>query len=85
VIPGSRFIARNVLEWRCDAPSPWREAAVTDARAQVIVICNEEYQTSLAASGSASTARLTSSVAFRPGGQPVKRSDRADLGNVLRD
>jgi rhodanese-related sulfurtransferase len=49
VIPGSRFIARNVLEWRCDPASPWQDPTVTDARAQVIVICNEGYQSSLAA------------------------------------
>jgi rhodanese-related sulfurtransferase len=49
VIPGSLFIARNVLEWRCDPASPWRDPAVADARAQVIVICNEGYQSSLAA------------------------------------
>ena len=42
VIPCSRFIARNVLEWRCDPASPWRDPAVTDAR-QVIVVCNEGY------------------------------------------
>ena len=49
VIPGSRFITRNVLEWRCDPASPWRDAAVSDAHAQVIVICDEGYQSSLAA------------------------------------
>jgi rhodanese-related sulfurtransferase len=49
VIPGSRFVARNVLEWRCDPASHWRDPAVTDAGAQVIVICNEGYQSSLAA------------------------------------
>jgi rhodanese-related sulfurtransferase len=49
VIPGSRFIARNVLEWRCDPASPWRDPAITNAQAQVIVICNEGYQSSLAA------------------------------------
>jgi rhodanese-related sulfurtransferase len=49
VIPGSRFIARNVLEWRCDSASPWHDPAVTDARARVILICNEGYQSSLAA------------------------------------
>jgi rhodanese-related sulfurtransferase len=48
VIPGSRFIARNVLEWRCDPASPWHDPAVTDAR-QVIVVCHEGYQSSLAA------------------------------------
>lgn len=49
VIPGSRFIARNVLEWRCDPASPWREPAVTDVCAQVIVLCDQGYQSSLAA------------------------------------
>jgi rhodanese-related sulfurtransferase len=49
VIPGSRFIARNVLEWRCDPASPWHDPTVTDARARAIVICNEGYQSSLAA------------------------------------
>ena len=49
VIPGSRFIARNVLEWRCDPASPWRDETVTDAGARIILICNEGYQSSLAA------------------------------------
>jgi rhodanese-related sulfurtransferase len=49
VIPVSRFIARNVLEWRCDPASPWRDHAITDAGAGLIVICNEGYQSSLAA------------------------------------
>jgi rhodanese-related sulfurtransferase len=51
VIPGSRFIARNVLEWRCDPASPWRDEAVTGtgAGARIILICNEGYQSSLAA------------------------------------
>jgi rhodanese-related sulfurtransferase len=49
VIAGSRFVARNVLEWRCDPASPWRDRAIIDARARLIVICNEGYQSSLAA------------------------------------
>jgi rhodanese-related sulfurtransferase len=49
VIPGSRFIARNVLEWRCDPASPWHDPDVKDAHARLIVICNEGYQSSLAA------------------------------------
>jgi rhodanese-related sulfurtransferase len=49
VIPGSRFIARNVLEWRCDPASPWHDPVVTDGHARLIVICNEGYQSSLAA------------------------------------
>ena len=39
VVPGSIFIARNVLEWRVDQ--------MGDAR--VIVMCDEGYQSSLAA------------------------------------
>ena len=49
VIPGSRFIARNVLEWRCDPVSPWQDPAVKNASAGLILICNEGYQSSLAA------------------------------------
>ena len=48
VIPGSRFIARNVLKWRCDPASPWRDPAVKEGR-KLILICNEGYQSSLAA------------------------------------
>jgi rhodanese-related sulfurtransferase len=48
-IPGSRFISRNVLEWRCDPASPWRDEGVTGAGARIILICNEGYQSSLAA------------------------------------
>ncbi|MBV9166730.1 MAG: hypothetical protein JO321_03425 [Solirubrobacterales bacterium] len=49
VIPGSRFILRNVLEWRCDPASPWRENVIGETRAQLILICNQGYQSSLAA------------------------------------
>jgi rhodanese-related sulfurtransferase len=49
VIPGSRFIARNVLEWRCDPASPWCDPAVKDGSPKLILICNEGYQSSLAA------------------------------------
>jgi rhodanese-related sulfurtransferase len=49
VVPGSRFIPRNVLEWRCDPVSRWRDEAVSDAGARIILICSEGYQSSLAA------------------------------------
>ncbi len=47
VIPGAKFIARNVLEWRCDPASEWRDSETADR--QLIVFCNEGYQSSLAA------------------------------------
>lgn len=49
VVPDAIFIARNVLEWRCDPASPHRDERI-DGRAQrLIVMCNEGYQSSLAA------------------------------------
>jgi rhodanese-related sulfurtransferase len=50
VIPGASFIPRNVLEWRCDPTSEWSDAeTVKDVGRQVVVVCNEGYQSSLAA------------------------------------
>src|SRR5947209_10335479 len=49
VVPGSRFIERNVLEWRCDPASPWRDPSVAQTQRRLILICNEGYQSSLAA------------------------------------
>ena len=41
VVPGARFVPRNVLEWRLDA--------LARANARVILMCDEGYQSSLAA------------------------------------
>jgi rhodanese-related sulfurtransferase len=50
LIPGARFIARNVFEWRCDPSSDWNDGEVVeDTDRRVIVFCNEGYQSSLAA------------------------------------
>ncbi len=48
-LPGSVRVARNVLEWRCDPGSPWREPAVSDPRKRLVLVCQEGYQSSLAA------------------------------------
>jgi rhodanese-related sulfurtransferase len=49
VVPGSVFFPRNVLEWRCDPASPYRDERVSGASRQLIVMCDEGYQSSLAA------------------------------------
>ena len=49
VVPESIRIQRNVLEWRCDPASDWRDGRVAPDRT-VIVMCDEGYQSSLAAS-----------------------------------
>jgi len=49
LIPGAVVLPRNSLEWRCDPASPWRHPAITGRDARLILICNEGYQSSLAA------------------------------------
>ncbi|HEX6715322.1 MAG TPA: rhodanese-like domain-containing protein [Thermoleophilaceae bacterium] len=48
-VPGAVEIDRNVLEWRCAPGSEWRDERVSDPRKVVIVMCDEGYQSSLAA------------------------------------
>lgn len=48
-IPGAQVIARNVLEWRLDPRGAHRDPDVTDTGGPVIVMCDEGYQSSLAA------------------------------------
>lgn len=49
VVPGSVFFPRNVLEWRCDPASPARDDRVSHLGRPLIVMCDEGYQSSLAA------------------------------------
>lgn len=58
-IPGSVYIHRNVLEWRCDVSSGHADPRVSDRSLRLIVICNDGYSSSLAA---ASLAELGFSV-----------------------
>lgn len=48
-IPGSVYLHRNVLEWRCDPSSGHADPRVCDREAQLIVICNDGYSSSLSA------------------------------------
>ena len=49
LIPGALVLARNVLEWRCDPASPWRDASIRGREQVIIVVCQEGFQSSLAA------------------------------------
>jgi rhodanese-related sulfurtransferase len=49
VIAGALVIPRNALEWRLDPSSQQRDPRAPDLEDQVIVMCNEGYQSSLAA------------------------------------
>src|SRR3954447_21177501 len=48
-VPGAVEIDRNVLEWRCAPESEWRDERISDPDRIVVVMCNEGYQSSLAA------------------------------------
>jgi rhodanese-related sulfurtransferase len=47
-IPGALVIDRNVLEWRLDPASDFKDPSV-GSRQSVVIICNEGYSSSLAA------------------------------------
>ncbi len=48
-LPGAHVISRNVLEWRLDPQSEHRDPDIARLDRKVIVICDEGYQSSLAA------------------------------------
>jgi rhodanese-related sulfurtransferase len=48
-VPGSVWLQRNVLEWRCDPASPARDERVSDLHRRLIVMCDAGYASSLAA------------------------------------
>jgi rhodanese-related sulfurtransferase len=49
VVPEALFIPRNVLEWRCDPRSRWRDERASDPGRRLIVMCDEGFASSLAA------------------------------------
>jgi rhodanese-related sulfurtransferase len=48
-VPGAVFVPRNVLEWRCAPDSQWRDERVSDPSRRLVLMCDEGYQSSLAA------------------------------------
>jgi rhodanese-related sulfurtransferase len=78
LVPGARFVARNVLEWRLDPACPHREESLARRDLPLILFCNEGYQSSLAAStvrrfGLDVTDMVGGFQAWRASGLPVER------------
>jgi rhodanese-related sulfurtransferase len=48
-IPGAHVVSRNVLEWRLDPSCRDRDPELARMGCQVVLICDEGYQSSLAA------------------------------------
>lgn len=79
-IPGALFHPRNVLEWRADPSSGHDDPALSgDLGRTVVVVCDEGYQSSLAAAalqdlGYANATDLDGGFqAWRAAGLPVSR------------
>ena len=88
VVPGSVFIARNVLEWRCDPDGANRDERVADPGRALIVMCDAGYQSSLAAAtlqelGHADATDLDGGFqAWRAAGLPVEPLQPDDRTSV---
>jgi rhodanese-related sulfurtransferase len=49
LIPGAIVLPRNSLEWRCDPACEWKHPAITHRRLRIILVCDQGYQSTLAA------------------------------------
>jgi rhodanese-related sulfurtransferase len=49
VVPGALWFPRNVLEWRVDPASEHRDPAVGGLEDEILLLCEEGYQSTLAA------------------------------------
>ena len=72
VVPGSQYVPRNVLEWRLDPASDHRDPDLARPDAHVIVMCDEGYQSSLAAESRAVARPTWRLPAWRAAGLPVE-------------
>ena len=77
-VPGAAVFPRNVLEWRLDPSSPHRDPELARRDRTVIVICDEGYQSSLAAAslgrfGLDATDVIGGFQAWRAAGLPIER------------
>ena len=78
-IPGARFVPRNVLEWRLDPACGHRDPELARRDLRLIVICDEGFQSSLAAAtvsrfGLRATDVIGGFRAWRSAGLPVEPS-----------
>jgi rhodanese-related sulfurtransferase len=49
VVPGARFVPRNVLEWRADPACEHHDPSLAAVRGPLVLMCAQGYQSSLAA------------------------------------
>jgi rhodanese-related sulfurtransferase len=86
VIPGARFVSRNVLEWRLDPRCPHCDPSLAHVENPLVLICDEGYQSSLAAASvrrfgqRAVTDVVGGFQAWRAAGLPVQPGELARAG-----
>jgi rhodanese-related sulfurtransferase len=79
LIPGARIVSRNVLEWRLDPACPHRDPELGRPEARLMLLCNEGFQSSLAAATArsfgiaAATDVIGGFQAWRAAGLPIER------------
>jgi rhodanese-related sulfurtransferase len=78
LLPGAHVVPRNALEWRLDPRCEHREPDLARADRQMIVVCDEGYQSSLAAAtlrrfGLDATDMIGGVQAWRAEGLPLSR------------
>jgi rhodanese-related sulfurtransferase len=84
LIPGALVIPRNVVEWRLDPASAHRHPRAPHLDDRVILICNEGYQSSLAAAtlqqlGFRRATDLAGGFqAWRAAGLPIRQASEPD-------
>jgi rhodanese-related sulfurtransferase len=89
LIPGAILVPRNSLEWRCDPTSQWRHSAITRRELRIILICQEGYQSSLAAATLQQLGLMNATdldggfAAWAAAGLPVIRPDRLSEGALV--
>ena len=77
-VPGARYLPRNALEWRLDPASAHRDPEVARRDVPLIVMCDEGFQSSLAAAtlqrlGLRATDLIGGFQAWRSTGLPVEQ------------
>jgi rhodanese-related sulfurtransferase len=87
-VPGARFFPRNVLEWRLDPASDHRDREAARSDLQLILMCDEGYQSSLAAAtlkrfGLHAADMIGGFQAWRSAGLPVEELSRDRASGAL--
>ena len=79
LVPGARFVPRNVLEWRLDRCCEHHDPTLVAVRGPLVLMCAQGYQSSLAAAtlqriGVANATDMVGGFeAWRAAGLPVRR------------